>query len=305
MQSRVFHYFINLFIVILIFGDYEPFSRIKSQNTINSIIGDVSFYEKFGALPNEETDETLRIKTHLDYVIQKLESKNNWFNFDESQIESRKNFIEKLKSYSNNEVFPSNFDFPNERLPCFIDENENICAVGYLVEKSVGLETAKTLNEFFKYDKIYTMNSEALGNWITESGFSKDEIAMIQPQYGPQSRPQKDSPKISKNLETLFFTTSLLGSTSNGLFILKKDKNNAFATFGILAGVSSLGIAAFDATRYKKENYILGSSSLGISLLSLIIDSNRKPNSKVPQIGFGINPLKNSYSTSISLNWNF
>src|SRR5438876_2576218 len=110
----------------LIFAGNKNFS-----DAVNSVIGDISYIAKFGRLPNRGTNEALRIKTHLQFVEEQLRSKNVSF-LSESLQKRRSEMLNLLQEYLENGVFPSNYDYKNERRPCFIDQNRNICAVGYL-----------------------------------------------------------------------------------------------------------------------------------------------------------------------------
>lgn len=170
----------------------NPFN---SEETINSIIGDLSFQRKFGESPNFDSPEDLRIATHLNFVIDSLSRK-------EPISLKRQELLSHLKDYVNQGIFPRNYDL-DKRNPCFIDSEGKICAVGYLVEKTVGREIAEQLNKKFKYSYIYEMESEILENWIKESGFTKREIAMIQPSYGPLylSPPMKYKPGNALEIE--------------------------------------------------------------------------------------------------------
>ena len=46
------------------------------KQTINPILGDVSFIGKFGHQPDAGTNEDLRIQTHLEYVEDLVRQKN-------------------------------------------------------------------------------------------------------------------------------------------------------------------------------------------------------------------------------------
>jgi hypothetical protein len=68
--------------LILIFGLLASFVNSSTQvavqnypNTINMVLGDISFIEKFDVEPSSFAEENLRITTHLEYVIRLLENK--------------------------------------------------------------------------------------------------------------------------------------------------------------------------------------------------------------------------------------
>jgi hypothetical protein len=156
------------------------------EDSINPIIGNISFFNKYGYLPNTNTDDDLRIKTHLEYVENLLRKKDCSKLTLEARAK-RNQILDLLYDYHVAGVFPRNYDH-NERRPCFIDEEGRICAVGYLVEQTVGREVAERINKKHKYDDLLAMNDESLENWIASSGLTKEEFATIQPSYGDRPR---------------------------------------------------------------------------------------------------------------------
>ena len=112
---------------------------------INPVIGDASFVAKYGTQPVLGDNETDRIKTHLEYVEEQLRA-TDVSAFTAEQQAKRTGILDHLQTYWQREQFPINTAYPNERKPCFIDENGTICAVGYLIEKTAGLATAEEIN---------------------------------------------------------------------------------------------------------------------------------------------------------------
>ncbi|MDQ3101366.1 MAG: hypothetical protein M3R08_08260, partial [Bacteroidota bacterium] len=87
-----------------------------SLNTeaVNAIIGNTSFVEKFGILPDARTSEQLRISTHLEHVEQLLRARN----VDHLSIElkeQRSDLLDLLHQYRMAKVFPRNYDHPDQR----------------------------------------------------------------------------------------------------------------------------------------------------------------------------------------------
>ena len=136
-----------LTVVLSFLTIFSTFTNLFSKPTqpVNQIIKDKSFVSKFGFLPTAETDEVLRIKTHLEYVEQFLRNKKTE-GISATLIENRNNLLNILHQYIVEENFPSNYDYEGQRLPCFIDKNGKICAVGYLIEKSAGRGVAEDIN---------------------------------------------------------------------------------------------------------------------------------------------------------------
>ena len=156
-------------------------------NTVNAIIGDASYVQKFELSPDANTNEVLRLQTHLSYV-ETLLSQRDLSHLSGQQKSNRKQILEVLHQYWNNGVFPKNYDY-EERRPCFIDRDGAICAVGYLIEKTAGREVAEAINEKHQYDYLLDMNEEVISEWADENGLTLEECAMIQPAYGWQPGP--------------------------------------------------------------------------------------------------------------------
>lgn len=144
----------------------------NNSQTINPLVGDISFISKFGYQPDQKTNDDLRIRTHLEYVENLLREKNISDLSPGLQLK-RKYLLDLLHNYWQAGVFPRNYDYNNQRQPCFIDRNGRICAVGYLVEHTVNRQTAEEINSINKYDKILTMNNQVVDNWIKESGLTR------------------------------------------------------------------------------------------------------------------------------------
>ena len=155
-------------------SDYNP--------AINSVIGDISYVKKFGHLPAPGTDENLRIRTHLAYAEMILRS-NETTHLDKPILQKRNILLDHLHKYWTKGIFPKNYDGENDKSPCFIDKEGNICAVGYLVEKTESREMAEFINADFKSSGNAEMKSSALHDWLKRNGLTKEDAAIIQPSY--------------------------------------------------------------------------------------------------------------------------
>jgi len=155
----------------------------EMDQTVNAVIGDTSYFEELGTAPTTETNEELRLQTHLMYVEKLLRSKDV-STLTKEQKENRGKMLDLLNEYWTAGVFPENFDHPDKRVPCFIDKEGRICAVGYLIEQTAGREVAEEINSKYKYEYLLAMNDQTIDNWVQESGLTEIECAMIQPTYG-------------------------------------------------------------------------------------------------------------------------
>lgn len=163
-----------------------PAYQVSANDTqpVNPLIGDLSFYDTFGYAPDAGTDEQLRITTHLSYVENILRKKST-AHLTPALQKKRMHLLDLLHAYILAGNFPKNYDHPGERLPCFIDKNNSICAVGYLVEQTAGHAVAEQINSKHQYEKISDMHDAQLDAWVASSGLTLEECAMIQPAYNP------------------------------------------------------------------------------------------------------------------------
>ena len=160
-----------------------------SIESVNAVLGDISYEEKFGVLPNDKSNEIVRIQTHLEYVQNYLRA-NTPEGFTESALKNRLAIIDILSVYRKNEQFPSlTAPFPS-RQPCFIDDRGVYCAVGYLIKETAGAEVAQGINTRHRFEYLLDMNDPVIDVWAENNGFTLTELAMIQPTYDGWYTPQ-------------------------------------------------------------------------------------------------------------------
>ncbi len=152
---------------------------------INSVIGDASFVERYGTLPPPGTDPDLRVRTHLAFVHSLL-SRRDTCAMPRELRDAREQNLARLHEYIDAGVFPRNERFSDQNRPCFIDDDGRICAVGYLVEQSAGRDAAERINAKCQHEFLSEMVLPELERWIATSGFSRLELALIQPGYPPR-----------------------------------------------------------------------------------------------------------------------
>jgi hypothetical protein len=269
--------------------------RRSTEGTINTIIGDISFEKKYGATPDADTDDNLRIAAHLEYAENEL--RNRDVSKLSPEMRSKRSYmLDLLHQYWSAGVFPRNYDRP-ERRPCFIDQNGTICAVGYLVEQTAGRAVAEDINSRHKYATIFEMNDRKVNDWIAQSGLSKEECAMIQPAYN-------QTPTYKPEIKPAYAITSsvligLNGASSmiNAIEVGKGSRSNATPVLGIVGGAGQFIAGAIG---FHRENQVdvssgewyasktqrnvsminmgLGSLSIGLSIWNLAV--NNKPISK-------------------------
>lgn len=160
----------------------------KVAHTVNPILGDQSYVSKFGRQPEATTSEQERIQTHLAYVEQMLRSKSVAHLSPELQ-QRRRHLLDLLHAYTICGRFPRNYEMEDQRVPCFIDKDGTICAVGYLIEQTAGRWVAESINAKHQYKALLAMNDATVDTWVAASGLTFEEAAMIQPSYSYYREP--------------------------------------------------------------------------------------------------------------------
>ncbi len=155
----------------------------------NHHLGDDSFVAEFGRAPTNRDSEHLRMAVHLRYVRDLLAARPA----TKPALEHRRaELLGYLDDYIAKGITPRN-TYVARRNPVFIDRDGNICAVGYLIERSVGRDFAEQIATGHRLDYLEDIAAAMPGvrSWIASSGFTLDELASIQPGYmGPDVQHQ-------------------------------------------------------------------------------------------------------------------
>ena len=244
---------ISLLFIAIITSSHKPIEKTDTES-VNPIIGDISFIEKYGYTPLANTEEKTRIQTHLEYV-EKLLRKKDVSKWNYSMRQKRKKLLNLLHSYWIAGKFPKNYDYANQRKPCFIDKDGNICAVGYLIEKTAGRPVAEKISSKHKYEKIYEMkNDKDVYNWISNSGLTIEECAMIQPTYHDIYYPY---PYPSNYISPAYgISSAVLGglnlslNTINSIQISKEQHNKTVPILGLFTGATSIVLGSANIKEY-------------------------------------------------------
>lgn len=124
-----------------------------------------------------------RITTHLLLVIRHLR-KNTPSHLEYNQVQKRNSLLDELEEYAINSVYPKNIlhDF---RIPYFLDHENTACAVGYMMRKSGNDHIGQWVKSNMNNAYVAEIPAGALDNWALEFGFTREELAWIQPGYAP------------------------------------------------------------------------------------------------------------------------
>ncbi len=147
----------------------------------NHRVGDASFVATFGRAPIRGDSENVRMRTHLVDIRAKLAAKPAT---KPALAARRAELLDYLDDYIAKGITPVNAHLP-WRTPVFIDDHGNICAVGYLIERSVGRALSENIAAAHRYDFLEDIAAAMpeVRAWVEGSGLTLDELASIQPGY--------------------------------------------------------------------------------------------------------------------------
>lgn len=126
------------------------------------------------------TDNQL-VADHLEQVISILRSSPTT-DLTTAQIEMRTDLIATLDEYRLAGTFPQNY-YRQERVPVFIDEHDTHCAVGFLMRASGSGQLARQIAAANNYAWVKEIEVSGLSAWQQRSGFSLEELKLIQGAY--------------------------------------------------------------------------------------------------------------------------
>lgn len=108
----------------------------------------------------------------------------NTEHLDDTQKSNRSNVIGILKQYRQNNNFPTRDDGPSGvRLPRFVGSNGFPCAMGYILQKTDGINLYNEISTNSNDIYVEDIDSKEYDNWLTKNGMTKKETAAIQPGY--------------------------------------------------------------------------------------------------------------------------
>lgn len=151
----------------------------------NHHLGDESFVAAFGRAPTDADPEPVRMHTHLVYVRAYLGARPAT---SPALASRRAELLGYLDEYIAAGITPRNTYVP-WRSPVFIDADDRICAVGYLIERSVGRALPEQIaaTQRLSYLEDIAAAMPEVGAWVEASGLTLEELASIQPGYeGPE-----------------------------------------------------------------------------------------------------------------------
>lgn len=159
-----------------------PLQAAAPETTVNATVGDVSWISVHGAPPPADAAEDERIATHLAWVEQRLRSAPVE-HLEPAQLRARTQLLDALHAYTAAGAFPRHARIGRGRLPRWVDDEGRHCAVAHLVRVSAGPALVAVVQRAHELDYVADMRVPALVAWAASSGFTLEELALIQPTY--------------------------------------------------------------------------------------------------------------------------
>jgi len=236
-----------LLLATLVIWQERPTPRPAGNQAINPVLGDASYVARFGALPTGASDEDSRIQTHLAYTEAYLRA-HTPAKLPLAQRQRRTHLLDLLRTYWQAGVFPRNYDYANQRRPCFIDRAGRICAVGYLVEQTAGHAAAEAVNQRHQYDEVLAMHDATLNQWAAGNGLSVRECAMIQPTYGYYPSPTVGGNNINTGYGV---SSAVLGGANVTMLLLNRPallppgrEDRLLPALAVMSGMAQIVVGA-------------------------------------------------------------
>lgn len=265
-------------------------SSDRYADTVNAVLGDASWVARFGVEPGPDAPEQLRLRTHLEHVEHLLRSRPTG-HLTLAQRAARARHLDRLAEYTRRGEFPRRTVAAGTRRPELIDSEGRICAVGYLIEQSAGWEMAGRIDAEWHGAYIEDMRLPLLDHWAEEAGFTRRELAMIQPAY----RDPDVSQPFDTGLETSVMIAGAAGAGLNSYLAGRGGSSPVAAGAGVTLGIVGLTLGLSERANYKTGDFVVAGLAIaagGWNLIELLGGSDEEtvaPRS-IPVAGIGFVP---------------
>jgi hypothetical protein len=194
-----------------------------------------------------DRSEVARIQEHLQSVEDDLR-RRDVSHLSMRQQSARAQHIQLLREYRERGLFPHNHDFPDRRLPFFVDHQGTHCAVAHLMARSGRSDLVQRVADVRNNAFVAELASDPeVVAWLESAGLSAEEAARIQPTYGWQ--PMEEESRVSSEYALL----SALSLGFGGISIASNLPGNREApgwrgAYGVLIGAYgiALGVPKLD-----------------------------------------------------------
>ena len=163
---------------------------LSAQSQAASLYDQLQAFNPYWAQHREALDGApqQRIRNDVDYVRAHLaEVLGVLFDapteqLSNEQMVSRQELMAVLGEYARAGRFPINY-YRHERIPVFIDEHDTHCAVAHLMRHTGQEAMARRIAATNNYAWVREIGDPSLAAWQAASGFSLDELKLIQGAY--------------------------------------------------------------------------------------------------------------------------
>jgi len=174
--------FTFLCVLCLLYGQAAPsaFNKLAEVNACWKTQPEAVLKElpQYRTMPEKEW-----IRLHLS-LVEAILRRNTPRHLSAAQAALRSQSLDHLRRYWQEGNFPVNERY-SYRTPIFIDGQDNFCAVGYLVKASGFESISRMIASRTNLAYVKDMHYPELDQWAITHGFTKDELAWIQPGYPP------------------------------------------------------------------------------------------------------------------------
>jgi hypothetical protein len=229
-----------LAILLVAFSAFLPTTSGHNDggDLVNAVLGNSS--PRFAS-------ESDRIRAHLEAVADRI-SRADVSSLDPALRDARRVNIERLRAYARAGTFPNKPASIPGRIPNFLDDRGNVCAVGYLVEQDLGRPAVAAIAREHQFDYVPYIDSPVLATWQATSGLSPLELAMIQPNYGDPDEERHygritDGGGYYSNEELLqigLVTSNVVTSVANFAYLGEGRGSAIGGWLGIMSGGASM-----------------------------------------------------------------
>lgn len=230
-----------------------------------------------GGVPERSAtlDDVARIQQHLATVEQELRLRDV-SHLSPAQRAARRRAIARLQQYRNAGRFPHNHDFPNRRVPYFVDTHGTLCAMAYLIAESGHRELVDAVARARNNATVFELAADptlgpALADWLARNGMTVEEAARVQPAYDGLS-PGLGERRISTR--EVVGSGLLVGLGAISSVLNARGRGEWHGVTGLTAGGLAIGLGVSNLDQQGTER-TLGLVDLAVGAVSMVLGYQR------------------------------
>jgi hypothetical protein len=217
-----------------------------------------------------ESRERTRIRAHLARVENELRRRDvsGW---PAEARTARARHLDRLHGYWNHGCFPHNHDFPECRVPQFVDRHGTRCAVAWLIECSGRRDLVERIASTRNDARIRDLAADPdLRGWLASAGLTLAEAALIQPSYDFDRQPEESSHAVL--VGTLAFTDAVEVwiIAANARLDDPWNARRTRGTLGFLGGLAGTTLGAYSLNAKTGATGGLGVLTMMVSAIATV-----------------------------------